>query len=257
MTWQNEFTPLLYDVIDSTNAEAIRIAKRGALGNFLIWGGVQTAGKGKYGRVWHSEPGNLHISLLLNQKYQIYKASQLVYVASIALVNALNEMKQKLFDNSHNKFYIKWPNDIILNHKKCAGILLESQISSTDNNCDFVVIGIGVNTKICPQHSDANFAPTSLFENEVFIDNNELIDKFMSNFMKIYDMWFKNNFEYIQSQWQNNAFMMNEKIKVSTRNNIITGILKGLNEDGLLIITSDEGEDISISTGEVFLPDNL
>lgn len=249
MAWQNDFTPLIYDVIDSTNTECVRIAKRGSKGNFLVWGGVQTSGRGKYGRHWHSEAGNLYFSILLNQPYQIFKASQLVYVASIALVNTLKQISPELQD----LVKIKWPNDILLNGKKCSGILLESHISGSEHQCDFVVIGIGINTKVYPKSNDLNYAITSLFENGIMVDNNDMLEKYMNQFTLEYNNWLKDDsFTETKKSWENNAFGINSVVTINSRNSKIKGKILGLNNDGMLLVLQENGEEVCISTGEVF-----
>ncbi|MBN8827435.1 MAG: biotin--[acetyl-CoA-carboxylase] ligase [Sphingobacteriia bacterium] len=244
--WQDEFTVLIYDQIDSTNTEAQRIGRRGLRNNFLLWGKIQTEGHGKYGRAWLSNPGNLTFSLLINKPYLIDHASQLVFVTGVALAKTLEAL-------SHKHFSLKWPNDVILNDKKCAGILLESGISAGSDNVDYLVIGIGLNINNHPDLPERKLPATSLTAENIKLEDDVILDHFMNNFLKTFSEWEKNGFTNIRKSWLDHAYGLNNYTEVSlNKDTILKGYFTGIDERGLFIITDENNVQTKVSSGEVF-----
>ena len=129
------------DTVDSTNAEAKRLAAEGeekSPDGTIIWAKEQTDGRGRRGRKWHSPPGNLYCSLILRPDVALAKAAELSFVAGLAVFDALGSVGEP-----GHQVHLKWPNDVLLNGGKVAGILLESI-------GDFLAIGIGVNLAHAP-----------------------------------------------------------------------------------------------------------
>ncbi len=105
--------------VASTNDEALRLAAEGAEDGTLVWAREQTGGRGRQGRVWSSPPGNLYFSLVLRPDCAPAEAAQLGFVAGVALGEAIGSVAPPLIDVNY-----KWPNDLLLNGRKAAGILL-------------------------------------------------------------------------------------------------------------------------------------
>src|SRR6185436_13795822 len=119
-----------------------------------VWADEQTAGRGRRGRTWLSPPGNLYLSLVLRPNDPPARAAQLGFVAALGLGDALAGLAGPRLQPRY-----KWPNDLLVNGKKLAGILLESENAAADR-VDFVVIGIGVNIAVAPD--DVEYPATSL-----------------------------------------------------------------------------------------------
>src|SRR5262249_47085632 len=142
------------DTVGSTNAEALARARAGERGALWITARRQTAGRGRRGRVWVSEPGNLYASLLLSDPAPPQRAAELSLVAALALHDALAERAAILGP----RLKLKWPNDVLCDGAKLAGILVEGE--SVPGRALVAVIGIGVN---CAHHpADAAYPATSL-----------------------------------------------------------------------------------------------
>lgn len=109
-----------YDTIGSTNDEAKAMARADAPAGTLVWAKKQTAGHGRRGRVWLSPPGNLYLSLVLRPQGAPARAAQLSFVAALGLGDALARLTGPALSLRY-----KWPNDLLANGKKLAGILLE------------------------------------------------------------------------------------------------------------------------------------
>jgi len=145
---------LSFAAIDSTNEEAKRQAAAGAPEGTLIWARAQQAGRGRRGRPWVSEPGNLYMSLLLRPDRAAPAAAQLGFAAALAV----GEAALPLLPASAALAY-KWPNDVLIDGRKTSGILLESQAAG-EGRLDWLVVGIGVNLVSFPE--GAEYPATSL-----------------------------------------------------------------------------------------------
>src|SRR5262245_15518481 len=130
-----------HEVLDSTNAEALKLAREGERGPLWIVAKRQTAGRGRRGRPWISQRGNLFATFLLTAAGPPEHRPQLSLVAALALHDALVEIAASL----KPRIAIKWPNDLLLDEAKFAGILVEGE----GGEDGAVAIGIGVN---CASH---------------------------------------------------------------------------------------------------------
>ena len=135
---------LSLDEVDSTNDEGKRFVAEGERGPLWIVAGRQTHGRGRLGRQWVSTPGNLHASLVLSGGSHPSLAPQLGFVAGVALIDAVRRVT-----GLGERLALKWPNDLLLDGGKLAGVLLEGVPIATGDpraphEC-IVVIGIGVN----------------------------------------------------------------------------------------------------------------
>src|SRR3954451_5641354 len=137
------------DVRGWTNAEALTLARQGDAGPLWVVAKRQTAGRGRRGRTWVSEPGNLYASLMLSDPGSPERFPELSFVAALALHDAIGGRIPGL----SNRLVLKWPNDLLIDRNKFAGILVEGEGTS-------VAIGIGVN---CAHHpAQTEFPATDL-----------------------------------------------------------------------------------------------
>src|SRR5690348_7572810 len=133
-----------FAAVGSTNDTAKELARAGAPEGTIVWAGEQTAGRGRRGRIWASPPGNLYLSLILRPQAPAAQAAQLGFVAALALGGAIAELAGPQIE-----LRCKWPNDLLANGRKLAGILLESE-TSANGEVDFVVLGVGANLASAP-----------------------------------------------------------------------------------------------------------
>ena len=225
------------DEIDSTNDELRRMAEKGARHFTIVSAKKQTRGKGRYSRTWDSPEGNLYLSVLIkNAKFE--NAYQLSFVAGLAAL----DMIQTLLP-THN-IQLKWPNDVLADGKKVAGILLESA-SSQSGKLEYLIVGFGVNVKVSPEYA-TNMK--LLGNKQPFRDiKKHLID----NFEKFYTLWLEEGFGRIGDLWLRNAAYIGEKIRVNLPEKELEGIFRGLTPTGELILETADGERL-ISSGEVY-----
>lgn len=230
---KNKWNIEKFDEVTSTND----VAKQKSEYNndkLIIVADSQTNGRGRRGNKWISQKGNLFFSQLFASQVNI---SHLVFVSSLSLVETIKSFFPKA------DIAIKWPNDILLNEKKTAGILIET----TDN--EMTIIGIGLNMISQPEETQTIYPVTNL---NVLgkIDNYKFLYKYLENFDKNYIIC-QDNFAFIREKWLDYAARLNQKIKVKRKDNIDEGIFCGIDEQGLLLLKQDDKQ-IKISVAEVF-----
>src|SRR5258708_22226889 len=129
---------LAFDRLDSTNAHARRLAEAGELAPAVVWAREQTAGRGRRGRVFVSPPGNLYASLLIAPGRPMAEAAQLSFAAALAVADAITEQLPP-----GHALRFKWPNDVLLDGAKVAGLLLEAGTGAV--GVPWLVVGAGIN----------------------------------------------------------------------------------------------------------------
>ncbi|MCP5382678.1 MAG: biotin--[acetyl-CoA-carboxylase] ligase [Kordiimonadaceae bacterium] len=229
--------------LDSTNKEAIRQLEAGAKSGLWITAGEQTGGRGRGGRVWVSEPGNLFSSLIYDCGKDIYTAAQLSFVSSLAVRETILEF----LPDSDVK--CKWPNDVLLEHKKISGILLESHSMGSDTT-NHIIIGIGINVAHHPEITSYGSTHLNDHAKKCIMPD----DVFYSLAQKMafwIDIWQNNGFEDIRKKWLNCCKGLNEMITVRTSDQEVAGRFIDLDCDGALKL--DTGTHIKlIHSGDVF-----
>lgn len=247
LSWLKNYNLLIFDQVDSTNSEALRLVKANVTGDFIIVAREQTAGRGQKGRVWESIPGNLHASILLESNFDLNRLKELSFLTAVALHKTIISFNKKLKTPSI-KPELKWPNDVLIIGKKVAGILLES-IRYNDKN--YVIVGVGVNTHFVPNIH--NILVTSLLnEGMILKHSDDFLSEFMINFHFYYKQWqTANDFANIKKEWLKFAYHLNKNITLNDGTQKVTGIFKGVDESGALCIGLSNGKIQSFSAGDV------
>lgn len=238
---------LFFDEIDSTNEEARRRAANGDEGDLALIAAVQTAGRGRRGRSWMSEPGNLMFSLLLRPKAGPARAAEL----SFAMAVALHEGLARTTGEGH-RFLLKWPNDVLLDGAKMVGILLESA-TGVDGGLEFLVIGAGVNLAHHPENTPypSTSVAASLGQR---IAPEDLLAAVLPRVSHWIGVWERDGFAPIREAWISRAAGIGERITVRLTSETIEGTFAGLKADGALDLRLDGGGSRAITAGDVFLP---
>ncbi|MFI4947500.1 MAG: biotin--[acetyl-CoA-carboxylase] ligase [Alphaproteobacteria bacterium] len=233
-----------YKTIGSTNDEAKALARAGAPEGTVVWAEEQTAGRGRRGRVWLSPPGNLYLSLVLRPEGAPSQAAQLGFVAALGLGDALRSLAGPALQLRY-----KWPNDLLANGRKLAGILLESETSATER-VDFVVLGIGVNILTAPE--DVEFPATSLAaEGIAGVTPAAVIEGFARHFAGWAERWRTEGFAPLRTAWLARASGLGDQVRVRLDHDTLFGRFEGLDADGALVLEGADGPR-RIAAGEVF-----
>ncbi len=244
--YQN-YTILSFPRLASTNDTAFEMVENfQADHNYVITCDSQTQGKGRLGRNWQEGQGNLYFSLILQPKSDKKISSELVFVAINALYDAVFGLfvEQNLQQNV--KIAKKWPNDLLINDKKVAGILLEADVSQAQ---PYIVIGIGVNVATNPQN--IMFEAANLQEFGLKINKNQLLLTFLDNFSNNFQSWQDFGFKVVKNKFLENAWHLNEQIAINNEKANVSGLFVDMDDNGAIIIKDRQGQNRHLLVGDV------
>ena len=237
--------------IDSTNSEALELARRGAPAGSLVYAEEQTAGKGRKDRIWFSPAGaGLYFTVLIRPTQPLARWPLLTHVASVALAETLQNLWEHKVVARPLEVDIKWPNDILLSGKKCAGILLETT-SHGKNLAAAVGVGINVRPRSVPE-SESQDATCIDEMADAFVPRRLLMVQFLHRFQQGYLLFEQGKHAELLERWKSFSSMWN-----GTRVRIIDGGLSrevetcGLNEIGALLVRAPDGTQETILAGDI------
>ena len=225
-----------YEEVTSTNDLAMRTRLTSDKQKVVISAKRQTKGRGRRGRSWISEEGNLFFSQLFKTEILL---SELTFISSVSIAKTILEISPK------KTVQLKWPNDVLINGKKVCGILIEAQPEGG------AILGIGVNISSFPKRETLNYQATSLREEKIDISREEFLRRYLKIFEKTVTQCKNFGFKQISQEWQSYAYKINEKIIIQSEKKQQEGVFKGIDEKGFLLL-EQEGKICKISVGEVF-----
>jgi BirA family biotin operon repressor/biotin-[acetyl-CoA-carboxylase] ligase len=229
-----------YDEVGSTNAEALARARRGETGPLWIVSRRQTAGRGRHGRTWVSEPGNLYATLLLSHPAPPAQTPQLAFVAGVAVYDAVADAAPPL----QPRLMLKWPNDLLCDGAKLAGILIEGE-------GDAAAVGIGVNCRHHP--TETTYPATDLSACGAAASSEDLMGILSRTMANSLAQWQRGaGFAAIRADWAARAHRAGARITVRVGEREAVGHYQGLDEDGRLLLRRSDGSREAISAGDVF-----
>lgn len=233
--------------IDSTNSEALRRAGDGAGSHLWIRAIEQTAGRGRHGRGWESQSGNLYASLLLRPRCPLETGVQLAFVAGVVLFESVATFGGGLA----KRLVLKWPNDLLLDGEKLGGILLES-VQAPGSSEPVIVIGTGLNLASHPATTE--MPATDLTAHEFTVSADEAFTHLARYTAEWLDVWANGKgWNAVRSAWKERSLPAGSAMRVKTGDRDIQGIYAGIDENGALVITAAGNKEIKISAGDVFL----
>ncbi|MGH7370813.1 MAG: biotin--[acetyl-CoA-carboxylase] ligase [Candidatus Methylomirabilales bacterium] len=237
-----------YKEVGSTNLIAQELGRKGEGEGTVVVADAQTAGLGRAGKSWFSPPGvNLYLSVLLRPPVLAREATLLSLVGAVATTEAMRREGALAF--------IKWPNDVLIERRKVAGILAEADFRG--EHIDFAVLGIGVNLNVSRAVLKKGLGKvaegaTSLKEAMgKELDRGRFAVALLSQLEAWYQRYLQGRREAILKAWLERSIMMGRRIQVKVNGRILTGIVWGLDEYGLLLLRTDKGRVETITTGEV------
>jgi BirA family biotin operon repressor/biotin-[acetyl-CoA-carboxylase] ligase len=230
--------------IDSTNEEGRRLALAGADTPLWILADRQTRGRGRRGREWQAPRGNLTVTLLLRPNKPLAQCAQLSFVAALATAGMVANYAPSATVN------LKWPNDVLVEGRKVAGILLESA-GNDASRPDWITVGIGVNLVAHP--TDTEFPATSLGTLGVTSpDPMAALTILALHWSRWYEVWAERGFEPVRDAWLARAAGLGRRIRARLASGETHGMFEGIDEGGALLLRESPAELRSISAGEVF-----
>jgi BirA family biotin operon repressor/biotin-[acetyl-CoA-carboxylase] ligase len=233
---------LVFDAVDSTNAEALRRAGAGERGPLWIVATAQTAGRGRRGRAWASPAGNLCATLMLTDPAPPALAPQLSFVAGLALHDAAAGAAPALAP----RLALKWPNDLLCGGRKIAGILVEGEGIPVA-----VAVGIGVN---CRDHPAAVEFPATDFAAEgADVSAAALFDELAVAMTARLRQWDRGaGFAGIRTAWLTRAAGVGEPVRVRLSGTETEGRFETIDESGRLMLRAAAGHLEAIAAGDIF-----
>jgi len=234
---------IIYDEVSSTNVEGKKLVKAGAEEGTVILARSQKKGRGRFDRIWVSPVGGLYLSIVLRPKQHPKKASLLPLIGALAVSKTINHF------GVTSK--IKWPNDVRINEKKVAGILVESETDSKEILS--IVLGIGVNLNIENEQlpKELRKTTTSLSQElKTTVDYQAFLKDLLLNFGKYYSLFQNGNFEKILIEWRKHSDTLGRKVKILSPSGVIEGTATDIDENGFLIVTNDNYKRKKIFSGD-------
>ncbi len=239
---------LEFDTLDSTNAEARRLAKSGETGPVWVIANSQNQGVGRRGRAWVSDPGNVYATGLYPHAGTVRFAARFSFVAALAVFDAITMFGQS------EKLSIKWPNDVLIEGAKVAGILLESGTAQNSHGEDrhWVAVGIGINVADHPEITGQKTTHLQAWEFGRTVEAPELVMRLITAFETWRKIYETQGFEPVRKAWLTHAHGLGGPVRAQLSDRTISGQALGLDGDGALEIKTDTGDLVKIHAGDVF-----
>lgn len=247
-----------FDTIGSTNSEALAAAAAGDPGGIWFAALQQTAGRGRRGREWHSPSGNLAASLLVIPDASPEQIATLGFVAGVALNSGLSSilpggMVRIGIDGAdgadgRSRIALKWPNDVLADGAKLAGILLEA--AKTPDGRQAVIVGIGVNVVAAPE--GVPYPATSLRALGIERSAEDVFEALSEAWVDAFGLWNDGKgVSTILERWRHSAAGIGAPVAISQDGIVRRGIFETIDSSGRLIIRDDDGARHPITAGDV------
>lgn len=231
---------------DSTNQRAQELGEQGAEHGTVVIAETQRSGRGRMGRTWCSPAGvNLYTSILLRPTILPIQAAQLTFLSAVAVARAVEAV-------ANVEVTVKWPNDILLNGKKLAGLL--NEISAEMEGIHYVVLGIGVNLNMAADQfpDDLRYPATSLLlETGGTIERLRFAQELYRQIDRLYQLFCQQGFVPIRLAWESLFAMIGTQVSVDCGGTIFTGAVEGIADDGALLLRLASGDQQEIYAGDV------
>jgi len=242
---------LLLDETDSTNAEARRRAETGEAGPLWIVARRQSAGRGRRGREWITDDGNLAATLLTTTRKGPVEAAQITFVAALAVVDLLDTVVPPPLVT------IKWPNDVMIDADKASGILVESGVHASGGL--WLAVGIGVNLARAPVVERPAAALSGHLRGDIAAAPSieAAADILAETFAVWMERWETLGFQTILDAWIARARGLDGPCTARLGHETVSGIADGVGPDGALRLKLADGTMRLISAGDVFFGADL
>jgi BirA family biotin operon repressor/biotin-[acetyl-CoA-carboxylase] ligase len=212
--------------VGSTNDEAARLAEAGAPEGTVVWAREQTGGRGRRGRRWASPVGNLYSSTILRPACSAARAAELGFVAALAVADIVPAARD---------VRVKWPNDVLVDGGKVAGILPESAVGAR-GAVEHVILGIGVNVGLAPQLADMRY-PGAALGGSV----EQALEKLTSALASRLAQWRSEGFETVRAAWLAKAGPIGLEVDVKLGEELVRGRFAGMDREGALLLETASG----------------
>ena len=235
-----------YSQINSTNTKAKELAARDAPEGTLVVAEQQVEGRGRKGRTWFSPPeGGIYISLILKPHISPSEAPKITMLTGVVVAETLLKL-------TPCKINIKWPNDILVNGKKIAGILTE--MSTEMDAIEYIVVGLGMNVTTPRFPDDIKDKATSiLIETGKYFPRVTFIREYLKWYEKYYEIFTRIGFEPVIQRWKELTNIIGQMVIAEVAGKKYIGEVHDIDNDGILILKDKKGDLHRIFSGDVTL----
>lgn len=216
-----------YGSIGSTSDEASRLAAEGAPHGTVIHADEQTAGRGRLSRRWLSPPGNLYVSIVLRPDVPASRNVEIGFVAALAVADAVTALLPR-----RARVHLKWPNDVLANDGKIAGILVEQA-------GDALILGIGLDVLQAPTGVSYQVSTIAGCGGLATVDGAR--DKLLAALSEWLEIWQRDGFAPVRTTWLARAHPIGTPLSVQLGDRFISGQFAGIEADGALLLDTAEG----------------
>lgn len=229
-------------VTGSTNDDARLLARAGAEEGTVVLASRQTAGRGRLGRSWDSPDGGAYFSAVLRPQMSPAEVASLALAVALGVAEGLETLGAQPA--------VKWPNDVLIDGGKVAGVLLE--MAAESDRVDWVVVGVGVNVR---RPSDpAEYPPAAYLRESVDTPVPSVVAALLDGVASAYRRWVDGGFALLHREYESRLIMVGSPVRVSGLDGAVRaeGVVRGVDEQGRLLVESD-GALVSVVAGEVTL----
>ena len=237
-----------FDTISSTQNFATELASRPQENGSVVIAQKQTQGRGRLNRKWTSPSGGIWLSIILRPEFEISTSTLFPMMSSLALAIAIEKVLKV-------KPKLKWPNDLTINDKKVAGILVDASVQS--GKIEHIIIGVGINFKINVQGVEKAIKNTGNYYGVATLVNKnnktnpaQLVQAFLLELETLYNLLSEGNSDHIIKQWTKRSSTIGKVISVALSTGPIQGKAIKIDNDGALIISS-KGKNRRVIVGDV------
>jgi BirA family biotin operon repressor/biotin-[acetyl-CoA-carboxylase] ligase len=237
-----------FESIDSTQNQAMRMASNPANNGALVIAEKQTNGKGRLGRKWISPKGGIWFSIILHPQFDISVITLFPIASALALSNAIEK-------TLNIKSELKWPNDITVNGKKVAGMLVDASLES--NKIENIVLGVGINFNVDVKQIEKMLKDTpnfygvaSLGEQNKTIKPILLVQTFLNELEEICTLLNSKDTKKIIKDWTVKSSTIGQNVELNTKEGKIKGNAIKIDHDGALII-SENKKNVRVIEGDI------
>lgn len=240
--WPEGVRLLRFDSLESTNEEARRLTAAGDSGPVWITARAQTKGRGRRGNLWISQPGNLFATLLMKAPHA--SAAELGFAAGLAAADVISSYV------AAERVSLKWPNDVLLDGRKAAGILLEALVH------DALAIGIGINLLHHPEGTETPAISVNSATGRT-IAADDALAVLAARFAAWYAVWQGQGFAGLKPHWLKRASGLGKPVRARLAHKEIEGVFEDLDHDGALLLRTMNAGLTRITAAEVFLGEGV
>jgi BirA family transcriptional regulator, biotin operon repressor / biotin---[acetyl-CoA-carboxylase] ligase len=237
---------LCHEQLASTNLTAMELGEAGAAEGLVVIAEQQTAGKGRLGRRWESPAGvNLYLSILLRPAMPPWEVPRLTFLSAVAAARALQDVTDL-------KVEVKWPNDLLVNGKKIAGLL--NEMSAESDAVHQVVLGLGLNINMTADQfpSELRYPATSVWlEKGTLTSRLDVVVALLEHFDRLYAEFLRYGMEPVRQAWQELFTMLGKVVRVESGPASLKGMVAGIDEEGALLLQLPDGKIEKVLAGDV------